>query len=202
MGCLGPGKGSDVLEECLTKYACKGGEDSASHETNANALTEHYCKNDDNSEKGFCNLMGNHMTFVSGSMSVSQDQDLYLLGGGQLKRSTEGAPIKCSLTAIGLDELVPSNPDENGGNSKSFTWKKIVTATRKGAPNSIYWICTNTALFIGRKAEPPFLNYLATTTGQPGRCLKTFLCGHLPCLNHGRLSAQMSSVTKKITHWS
>ena len=94
MGCFESGKGSDVLEEYLTKYACKGGEASASHETTTNALTEHYCKNDDNSEKSFRNLMGKHMNFVSGSMSVSRDQALYLLGGEQLKRSTDGSPKK------------------------------------------------------------------------------------------------------------
>ena len=94
MGCLESGKGSDVLEEYLTKYACKGGEASASHETTTNALTDHYCKNDNRSEKGFHTLMGKHMNFVSGSMSVSCDQALYLLGGGQFKRSSDRAPMK------------------------------------------------------------------------------------------------------------
>ena len=123
MGCLESGKDSDVLEEYLTKYDCKGGKASASRETTANALTKHYCRNYANSEKWFCNIMGKHMNFVSGSMSVSRNQALYLLGGGQLKRSSDGAPMKFSVTAIGLDKLVPANPDENGGNSKSFTSK-------------------------------------------------------------------------------
>ena len=131
MGCLESGKGSSVLGGYLIKYACKGGEASASHETTANTLTDHYCKNDDNSEKGFRNLMGKHMNFVSGSMLVSRNQALYFLGGGQLKRNTDGAPIKFSVTAIGLGELVPAKPDKNGGNLKSFTWQNIVTRYNK-----------------------------------------------------------------------
>ena len=131
MGCLESGKGSDVLEEYLNKYACKVGKASASHENTANALTEHYCKNYNNSEKGFRNLMGKHMNFVSGSMSVSRYQALYLLGGGQFKRSTDGSPMKCLVTATGLDELVPANPDENGGNLNSFTWHNTMTCYKK-----------------------------------------------------------------------
>ena len=49
MGCLESGRGSDILEEYFTKYSCKDGKSSASHETDGNVLTEHYCKNDDNS---------------------------------------------------------------------------------------------------------------------------------------------------------
>ena len=71
------------------------------------------------------------MNFVSGSVSVYHTQALYLFGGGHIKQSSDGAPIKCSVTAIGLDELVPANPDENGGNSKYFIWKNIVTRYKK-----------------------------------------------------------------------
>ena len=35
------------------------------------------------------------------------------------------------VTEIVLDELVPANPDDNGGNLKSFTWKNIVTRYNK-----------------------------------------------------------------------
>ena len=70
--------------------------------------------------------MVKHRNFVSDGMSVSRNQSMYLLGGGQLKRSSDRSHMKCSVTAIGLDELVPANPDKNGGNSKYFTWQNIV----------------------------------------------------------------------------
>ena len=75
--------------------------------------------------------MVKHRNFVSDGMSVSRNQSMYLLGGGQLKRSSDGAPMKCLVTSIGLDELVPANLDENGGNSKSFTWQNMVTCYKK-----------------------------------------------------------------------
>ena len=71
------------------------------------------------------------MNFVSGRISASCNQALYLLGGWQLKLSSDGAPMRFSVTEIGLDELVPANPEENGGNSKSFTWQNIVTRYKK-----------------------------------------------------------------------
>ena len=68
-------------------------------------------------------------------------------GGGQLKRSTDRDPMKCLVTAIGLDELVPANPDENGGNSKSFTCQNTVMQYKKRSAEfellNVYQYCAH-----------------------------------------------------------
>jgi hypothetical protein len=121
MGCLEHGKSHDVLEEYLTKYTCKGGDNSNSHEETIRTVTDKYCSGIDNASKSLRSLMGKQMNQVSSGMSITRDQCQYMLGGGNLKRNTCGSPLKCSVTSVSLDDFGDSDIQV-----KNFTWQNIV----------------------------------------------------------------------------
>ena len=128
MGGLEHHNGLHIAEEYVTSYACKGGENSANWEETSRAVTEEYCRRQGNESRTIRSLLGKHMNVITGGMTVTRDQSQFVLSGGLLKRSSQGTPLKCSVTSVELDELGTNNTDENGDEiaGTNFTWKNIL----------------------------------------------------------------------------
>ena len=74
-----------VTEEYLTKYSCKGGDNSANWNSNIQTITDQYCDREDTQKRNVRSLIGKHMSTISGGMSTPRDHSLFTLGGGLLK---------------------------------------------------------------------------------------------------------------------
>ena len=109
MGGLEHYNGIFVLEEYLTGYSCKGGENSENWNASIKAITETYCSNVDNENKSIRSIMGKHMFEIAGAMSFTRDNSQFCLGGGTLKRSSFGPTQKCSVTSVSLEQLGDEN---------------------------------------------------------------------------------------------
>lgn len=114
--------GVDMAEEYATSYACKGGENSANWESVSQTITEEYCSRPENGERSIRSLVGKHMNEISKNMSVTRDQSQFILGGGIMKRSSLGTPLKCSVSSIDVSDLCEG---ERVTNDSKFTWKNI-----------------------------------------------------------------------------
>ena len=149
MGGLEHHNGLHIVEEYVTSYACKGGENSANWEETSRTVTEEYCQRQGNEARTIRSLLGKHMNVITGGMTVTRDQSQFLLGGGLLKRSSQGTPLKCSVNSVELDELGTNDTDENGNPiaGTNFTWKNIVIkykARPQAEENTnIYQFCVN-----------------------------------------------------------
>ena len=67
-----------VLEEYVTAYSCKGGENSANWNDSIDAITTKYCANEENENKSVRSIMGKHMYKVAGSMSFTRNNSQFV----------------------------------------------------------------------------------------------------------------------------
>ena len=102
MGGLEHHNGVYIAEQYATSYTCKGGESSANWEATSAAITDEYCNRECNEARTLHSLMGKHMNEITNGMSITRDQSQYILGGGKMKRSSIGTPLKCSLKFHGF----------------------------------------------------------------------------------------------------
>ena len=68
-------------------------------------ITDVYCDDPDNATKTICNLVRKHMNKIIAGFSIAKEQALYILGGGALKRSSCGKPLKCSVIGMAVEDL-------------------------------------------------------------------------------------------------
>ncbi len=113
--------GLDMVEEYGCSYSCKGGENSANWQSVSRTITEEYCARPGNGDRSIRSLVAKHMNEISKNMSVTRDQSQFLLGGGSLKRSSVGTPLKCSVSSMDVSEL--ANDERECPNN--FQWHNI-----------------------------------------------------------------------------
>jgi hypothetical protein len=90
-----------------------------------------YCSNPDNQSQTIWCLMGKMTSDISRGMSITKDQTCFLLGGGVLKRSSYGTPMKCSISTVPLRLTAESeaNNNHNPGNESTHSENNLNTFT-------------------------------------------------------------------------
>ena len=101
-----------ITEEYVTKYSCKGSENSANWDSNIQTITDQYCDREDTQKRNVRSLVGKHMSTISGGMSTPRDHSLFTLGGGMLKRNSVGTPFKCSVSSVDIDSFGTEGTNE------------------------------------------------------------------------------------------
>ena len=90
----------------MTSYICKVVANSENWEFISKLLTSQYFENPFYLNKTLRSLVGENMSAVSGSMSITGNQSKYIIGGGTLKRILAHNILKCSLTSMPLAEII------------------------------------------------------------------------------------------------
>ena len=175
--------GNQVSERYVTGYQCKGNKNSHDFNAVAKELIERYCSRDSNLEKTIRSLMAVCMSEVTKGSSFPNDQAVFLLSGGKMKRCSSESTSKCSVSNVKLSDVTgTSNENGDDGNAvegeglglvegaeqegntdKSFTWKNI-TKRYKERPDEhselnlykwvvFYWKAG------GKRTVPQFFGY-------------------------------------------
>ena len=85
------------------------------------------------------------MSEITNGMSITRDQSQYVLGGGKMKRSSIGTPLKCSLNSMDLENFV--DDDCVNATKKKFNWENIKSAYKNCDNNlidlNLYTFCVD-----------------------------------------------------------
>lgn len=129
--------GSEIMENYVISYQCKGQESSAHWDAVLRSIAERHISTD-RGDRSWRSLIASYMNEISASRSVPKDKAVFLLSQGKLTFSPGSNVKMCSVSSVPLDSF--ANPDAGSDDASppptnSFTFPVILKRYKERHPD-------------------------------------------------------------------